>query len=81
MNDKKDTGFPRSLYTNKGSHKWGRDVYYGYVVVNNEAEYQAALESGYKNDFKDILSGNSIPADEIEEESEGEGEGEGVTIG
>jgi hypothetical protein len=50
--------FPRNLYKSPGSLQWGskkQDKSYDTVLVENDSEYEEALEAGYLDSFNDAL--------------------------
>jgi hypothetical protein len=55
----KEVEFPRNLYKKGGSLVWGGKVKYSTVLVKDKTAYEAALESGYTDDFNEALFGAS----------------------
>lgn len=63
---KREIIFPRHVYKKGGSIRWDKDHYYSREYVENEAEYKAALATGYVDDFSEAIFGEEEDEDTIE---------------
>jgi len=66
--------FPRNVYKKGGNLKWSNGCFYSTEYVENEAEFNAALKSGYVDDFSEAIFGAELEETVIEGDFEEEEE-------